>query len=201
MEASWTLPKQGAIIAQEPCRADLAGGTIDLWPLYMFHPGALTLNFAVNILTTCRITPLKGKRIQLRSVDTRREETFSSFEELRRGRRHFRFLGAHDRDHCGPGPIHRPPPHARADASHRAEYRSADHQCAHRMPGLLSGALWGSQRHPPECGWNPPGERSGFARGDRIAFRAGVYRSAAAIGHQQLGGFPGAHQWRQAGVP
>jgi len=87
MEASWTLPKQGAIIAQAPCRADLAGGTIDLWPLYMFHPGALTLNFAVNILTTCRITPLKGKRIQLRSVDTRREETFSSFEELRRGRR------------------------------------------------------------------------------------------------------------------
>jgi D-glycero-alpha-D-manno-heptose-7-phosphate kinase len=87
MEASWTLPKQGAIIAQAPCRADLAGGTIDLWPLYMLHPGALTLNFAVNILTTCRITPLKGKRIQLRSVDTRREETFSSFEELRRERR------------------------------------------------------------------------------------------------------------------
>src|SRR5437588_10099171 len=87
MEASWTLPKQGAIIPQQPGRAVLAGGTIDLWPLYMFHPGALTLNFAVNILTTCRITPLKGKRIQLRSVDTRREETFSSFEELRRGRR------------------------------------------------------------------------------------------------------------------
>ena len=43
------------IIAQAPCRADLAGGTIDLWPLYLFHPGALTLNFAVNILTTCRI--------------------------------------------------------------------------------------------------------------------------------------------------
>src|ERR1700739_2561874 len=87
MEASWTLPKQGAIIAQAPCRADLAGGTIALWPLYMFHPGALTLNFAVNILTSCRITPLKGKRIQLRSLDTRREETFASFEELRRGRR------------------------------------------------------------------------------------------------------------------
>ena len=71
------------IIAQAPCRADLAGGTIDLWPLYLFHPGALTVNFAVNILTTCRITPLKGKRIHLRSVDTRREEEFSSFEALR----------------------------------------------------------------------------------------------------------------------
>ena len=71
------------IIAQAPCRADLAGGTIDLWPLYLFHPGALTVNFAVNILTTCRITPLKGKRIHLRSVDTQREEEFSSFEALR----------------------------------------------------------------------------------------------------------------------
>jgi D-glycero-alpha-D-manno-heptose-7-phosphate kinase len=75
------------IAAQAPCRADLAGGTIDLWPLYLFHPGALTLNFAVNILTTCRITPRKGKRIHLRSVDTRREEEFASFDVLRRARR------------------------------------------------------------------------------------------------------------------
>jgi len=87
MEASLTLPKQGTIVAQAPCRADLAGGTIDLWPLYLFHPGALTLNFAVNILTTCRITPLKGRRIHLRSVDTKREEGFASFNELRRTNR------------------------------------------------------------------------------------------------------------------
>ena len=73
----------GGIVAQAPCRADLAGGTVDLWPLYLFHPGALTVNFAVNILTTCRITPQKGKRIHLRSLDTRREEQFASFEALR----------------------------------------------------------------------------------------------------------------------
>src|SRR6476646_5182010 len=72
-----------SIIAQAPCRADLAGGTIDLWPLYLFHSGALTVNFAVNILTTCRITPLKGKRIHVRSIDTGREEHFPSFEALR----------------------------------------------------------------------------------------------------------------------
>jgi D-glycero-alpha-D-manno-heptose-7-phosphate kinase len=78
---------RSTIMALAPCRADLAGGTIDLWPLYLFHSGALTLNFAVNILTSCRITPLKGKRIHLRSLDTRREESFASFEELRRGRR------------------------------------------------------------------------------------------------------------------
>src|SRR5215468_4026266 len=86
MESSRIFDR-GTIMALAPCRADLAGGTIDLWPLYLFHSGALTLNFAVNILTSCRITPLKGKRIYLRSLDTRKEETFASFDELRRSRR------------------------------------------------------------------------------------------------------------------
>ena len=76
-------PSAPAIVAQAPCRADLAGGTIDLWPIYLFHPGAMTLNFAVDILTTCRITPLKGKSLHLRSLDTKREEHFESFEEVR----------------------------------------------------------------------------------------------------------------------
>jgi D-glycero-alpha-D-manno-heptose-7-phosphate kinase len=70
------------IIAQAPCRADLAGGTLDLWPLYLFHPGAVTLNFALSILTTCRIEPLPGKQIRLHSLDTGREETFANFDEL-----------------------------------------------------------------------------------------------------------------------
>jgi D-glycero-alpha-D-manno-heptose-7-phosphate kinase len=71
-----------AIVAQAPCRADLAGGTMDLWPLYLFHSGAMTLNFAVNILTTCRVTPLKGRGVYLRSLDTGREESFESFDEV-----------------------------------------------------------------------------------------------------------------------
>ncbi len=68
--------------AEAPCRVDLAGGTLDIWPLYLFHPGAVTVNFAVNVLTRCRIRPLPGRRIRLRSVDTKREEEFSSFDEL-----------------------------------------------------------------------------------------------------------------------
>src|SRR5690349_734558 len=87
MESSRAFDSQSTIVAQAPCRADLAGGTIDLWPLYLFHPGALTLNFAVNILTTCRITPLKGKRIQVRSVDTGKEEQFASFEAVRKAKK------------------------------------------------------------------------------------------------------------------
>ena len=32
-----------------PPRVDLAGGTIDIWPLYLFHPGATTVNFALSL--------------------------------------------------------------------------------------------------------------------------------------------------------
>ena len=88
-------PAGPTILAQAPCRADLAGGTIDLWPLYLFHHGALTLNFAINILTSCRVTPLKGKQIHVRSRDTKKEEQFSSFEDLRAARRFHLPLAAH----------------------------------------------------------------------------------------------------------
>jgi D-glycero-alpha-D-manno-heptose-7-phosphate kinase len=86
---------QPATVAQAPCRADLAGGTIDLWPLYLFHPGALTLNFALEILTTCRITPLKGSRIELHSIDTGRQESFANLEELVVANNHRHLLAAY----------------------------------------------------------------------------------------------------------
>lgn len=75
-------PLHRVITAHAPCRVDLAGGTIDLWPLYLFHPGALTLNFAVKVLTTCRVTTLSGKQIELRSLDTRKHESFESLDDL-----------------------------------------------------------------------------------------------------------------------
>jgi D-glycero-alpha-D-manno-heptose-7-phosphate kinase len=61
---------------------DLAGGTMDLWPLYLFHPGAVTVNFAVNILTRCRVSRLEDRQIRFKSIDTKVEESFSSFEQL-----------------------------------------------------------------------------------------------------------------------
>ena len=75
-------PEPRAILAQAPCRADLAGSTLDLWPLYLFHPGAVTVNFAISILTTCRVTPTSGRTIHLKSLDTDREETFADLDQL-----------------------------------------------------------------------------------------------------------------------
>jgi D-glycero-alpha-D-manno-heptose-7-phosphate kinase len=33
-----------------PCRADLAGGTLDIWPLGMLHPGSVTVNAAIPVM-------------------------------------------------------------------------------------------------------------------------------------------------------
>jgi D-glycero-alpha-D-manno-heptose-7-phosphate kinase len=74
---------------------DLAGGTLDLWPLYLFHPGAVTVNFAVNILTRCKITRLTDDKIRLRSLDTKVEEEFRNFQELCAARKFKHPLAAH----------------------------------------------------------------------------------------------------------
>src|SRR5260370_17422330 len=71
-------------------RVDLAGGTLDIWPLYLFHPGAVTVNAAITRYASCRIeTQAQGDvRIRLVSRDTQREENFASFAELVKGRRY-----------------------------------------------------------------------------------------------------------------
>jgi D-glycero-alpha-D-manno-heptose-7-phosphate kinase len=59
-----------AIETSAPTRIDLAGGTIDIWPLYLFHPGAQTLNAAITIRAHARIEERTDGRIEIRSVDT-----------------------------------------------------------------------------------------------------------------------------------
>ena len=70
------------ISAKAPCRVDLAGGTLDIWPLYLFHPGALTVNFAVDVYTGCTLAARPGRRICLRSLDLGVVETYASLDEL-----------------------------------------------------------------------------------------------------------------------
>jgi D-glycero-alpha-D-manno-heptose-7-phosphate kinase len=57
------------VTSSAPTRIDLAGGTIDIWPLYLFHEGALTLNAAISLRARCRIDPLPEGRIVLESRD------------------------------------------------------------------------------------------------------------------------------------
>src|SRR5881398_2289452 len=46
-----------------PARIDLAGGTIDIWPLYLFHPGAQTLNAAISLRARARLESRSDQRI------------------------------------------------------------------------------------------------------------------------------------------
>ncbi|HKR00027.1 MAG TPA: hypothetical protein VJT09_05110 [Pyrinomonadaceae bacterium] len=57
------------IESSAPTRVDLAGGTIDIWPLYLFHPGASTVNFAISLRASCRIETRDDGRIILESRD------------------------------------------------------------------------------------------------------------------------------------
>ena len=60
------------ISASAPTRIDLAGGTIDIWPLYLFHPGAQTLHVAISLRAHAWIEPRPDDRIELISEDTDR---------------------------------------------------------------------------------------------------------------------------------
>jgi len=90
------------VFAKSPCRVDLAGGTLDIWPLYLYHANAVTLNFAVSVHTSCRITERAGRAITLKSLDQKIEETYDSIETLAAAKRHRHPLAAHVLKHFQP---------------------------------------------------------------------------------------------------
>ncbi len=69
-----------------PTRIDLAGGTLDIWPLYLFHPGAVTVNAAISRYAHCVVEPRRHGRITLTSRDSNTGETFSSLSALNSAR-------------------------------------------------------------------------------------------------------------------
>ncbi|MGE0460927.1 MAG: GHMP kinase [Vicinamibacterales bacterium] len=71
------------ITASAPTRIDLAGGTIDIWPLYLFHPGAQTINAAISLRAHAHIEPREDDRVALVSIDTAREVVLQSDDQLR----------------------------------------------------------------------------------------------------------------------
>ena len=74
-----------------PTRIDLAGGTIDIWPLYLFHAGAQTLNAAISLRARARLESRSDDRIVIRSEDTGVTVEAFDWPELR-DRRELRLL-------------------------------------------------------------------------------------------------------------
>jgi len=70
------------IIASAPTRIDLAGGTLDLEPLYLFHPGACSVNLAVTLPATVRLSPRRGTAVDLIARDRRQTVRAAALRKL-----------------------------------------------------------------------------------------------------------------------
>jgi D-glycero-alpha-D-manno-heptose-7-phosphate kinase len=61
------VPSELTIEASAPSRIDLAGGTLDLWPLHVLHPESVTVNLAIDRYAECRVRRgTHGLRVVLR---------------------------------------------------------------------------------------------------------------------------------------
>jgi D-glycero-alpha-D-manno-heptose-7-phosphate kinase len=64
-------------------RIDLAGGTLDVYPLYIFEDGGLTLNAAVNIYGQVIVEERDDQEIHIYSEDINAKEAYNDLEEMR----------------------------------------------------------------------------------------------------------------------
>ncbi len=55
---------------------------MDIWPLYLFHQDAVTVNFAINLPARCRVSPRTDGKFCLRSRDTGESLQCDSLREL-----------------------------------------------------------------------------------------------------------------------
>jgi D-glycero-alpha-D-manno-heptose-7-phosphate kinase len=71
------------IHASAPTRIDLAGGTLDIWPLYLFHDGAQTLNAAISLRASCDLRSRGDRRLVIVSEDSGERVEVDHWSQLR----------------------------------------------------------------------------------------------------------------------
>ncbi|MGZ4778710.1 MAG: GHMP family kinase ATP-binding protein [Thermoanaerobaculia bacterium] len=70
------------VTVRAPVRADLAGGTLDLWPLYLFHPGSRTVNVAISYYAESEVSESTDGAIQINLTDQQYEQRYESLADL-----------------------------------------------------------------------------------------------------------------------
>jgi D-glycero-alpha-D-manno-heptose-7-phosphate kinase len=70
------------VTVRAPVRADLAGGTLDLWPLYLFHPGARTVNVAISYYAESEVAETGDSGIEIHLTDQQYEQRYESLHEI-----------------------------------------------------------------------------------------------------------------------
>jgi D-glycero-alpha-D-manno-heptose-7-phosphate kinase len=72
------------ITSSAPTRIDLAGGTLDIWPIYLFHQNAQTVNAAISLRAHAEIEPRSDGRLRLESIDTNQSLEVEGWQDLAR---------------------------------------------------------------------------------------------------------------------
>jgi len=70
------------ITSSAPTRIDLAGGTLDIWPLYLFHKNAQTVNVAITRRAESILFPHPHGRLQLVATDIGSSIEVDNYAEL-----------------------------------------------------------------------------------------------------------------------
>ncbi|HET6382464.1 MAG TPA: hypothetical protein VFJ58_03650 [Armatimonadota bacterium] len=72
------------IHARTPTRIDLAGGTLDIPPLYVFEDGGITLNVSISVMSVVTVEPLE-RGVELFADDSGSTLTADNYDELELG--------------------------------------------------------------------------------------------------------------------
>ena len=86
-----------------PTRLDLAGGTLDIWPLYLFHNNSQTINAALSLKAECTVSTSNDQSWHIESQDTNEPFEITELDNspnVFRGRLVYRVL-----QHFRPDPV------------------------------------------------------------------------------------------------
>lgn len=70
------------ISVRSPTRVDLAGGTLDCWPLYLMVGDCSTVNLSISILTSVDLVPRSDERVIINVMDLKYNREFASLADV-----------------------------------------------------------------------------------------------------------------------
>src|SRR5438874_2235303 len=70
------------IIVRAPVRPDLAGSTLDLWTIYLFHPGSRTVNVAISYYAESEVCETGDGAIEVHLTDQQYRQRYESLKDV-----------------------------------------------------------------------------------------------------------------------
>ncbi len=67
---------------QSPTRVDLAGGTLDCWPLYLMVGDCVTVNLSIDIMTGCELVAGTDSSVEIEVKDLKFKKTFKNLSHF-----------------------------------------------------------------------------------------------------------------------